>query len=79
MDDSGFLDGFKTGTPVYKSKKSPFDFMSLPYDERTGPSVNAGTKYGPGKCQPVGRVGNSKPYTRALPYGRVNTMKVDEV
>lgn len=78
MDDSGFLDGFKTGTPIYKNKKSPFDFLSMTYDDRKGRSVSTGTTYGVGKAQPVGRVGNPKSSCTALPMGRVKTMQVDE-
>jgi hypothetical protein len=79
MDESGFMDGFKTGKPVYKSKKSPFDFMSMSYDDRKGPSVDAGTRYGVGRPQPIGRLGDPETTARALPMGRVSTMKVDEV
>ena len=78
MEGTGFLDGFKTGAPVYKSKKSPFDFLSMSYDDRKGASVDAGTRYGVGKPQPVGRVGNPKASVSALPMGRVKTMQVDE-
>lgn len=79
MDDSGFVDGFKTGKPVYKKTKSPFDFMTMTYDDRKGRTVDAGTRYGAGKPQPVGRVGNPKTHAPALPMGRVRTVKVDEV
>lgn len=77
-DISGFLDGFKRGEPVLSSKKSPYDFLTLSYDDRKGSAVDAGTRYGPGKPQPVGRVGNAKARVDALPFGKVKTMKVDE-
>lgn len=62
-----------------KTKKSPFDFRCPPYDERSSCYVNAGSHYGVGHRQPVGRIGNPKQRAPTLPYGRVNTMKVDEV
>lgn len=78
MNETGFLDGFKTGAPVYKSKKAPFDFLSMSYDDRKGPTVSTGTRYGVGKPQPVGRVGSPKTHVSAMPMGRVKTKKVDE-
>jgi hypothetical protein len=58
-------------------KKSPWDFTCPQYDERSSCFVNAGTKYGVGHKQPVGsEQHNSNP---AVPFGRVNTLKVDEV
>lgn len=73
--------GFPVPNPVPENKKmkSPWNFDAPPYDERTSCFVNAGTHYGVGKNQPVGHAGNPKDRVDALPRGRVNTMKVDEV
>jgi hypothetical protein len=73
--------GFKEPNPVPKDKKmkSPWNFDAPPYDERTSCFVNAGTHYGKGINQPVGHHGNPKSVVDALPRGKVNTMKVDEV
>jgi hypothetical protein len=75
--------GFKEPNAVPKDKKmkSPWNFDAPTYDERTSCYVNAGTHYGVGVNQPVGRQGNPKTTVDALPqshYG-VKTMKIDEV
>ncbi len=60
-------------------KKSPWDFRCPQYDQRSSNFVNAGTHYGVGINQPVGHSGNPKERVDVLPYGRVETMRVDEV
>ncbi len=60
-------------------KKSPWDFTCPQYDQRSSNFVNAGTHYGVGINQPVGHTGNPKAKVDVLPYGRVDTMRVDEV
>ena len=79
---SGFEETFKNGRPKPKpNNKKPseiWDFTCPTYDERTSCFVSAGTDYGVGKAQPVGRSGGPKERVAALPFGRVNTMKTDE-
>lgn len=62
-------------------KNSPWDYRCPHYDERSSCFVNAGTKYGVGHKQPVGRKGIAKQEVSVLPLDRriVTTMKVDEV
>ena len=59
-------------------KNSPWDFRCPQYDQRSSNFVNAGTCYGEGHRQPVGHKGNPKERVDVLPYGRINTMRVDE-
>jgi len=59
-------------------KKSPWDFTCPQYDQRSSCFLNAGTDYGVGLKQPIGHPGNPKDKVDVLPYGRVNTMRVDE-
>lgn len=61
-------------------KNSPWDFRCPQYDQRSSSFINAGTHYGVGINQPVGRVGNPKPVVDVLPRNHysVNTMRVDE-
>lgn len=61
-----------------EGKESPWDFTCPSYDERSSCFVNAGTKYGVGHRQPVGHEGNPKDRVDTLPYGRPNTLEVDE-
>lgn len=70
--------GFKDRTEVKEGKKvkNPFNFDQPPYDERTACYANAGTNYGVGVAQPVGKF---KAEGYAVPMGRVNTMKTDHV
>lgn len=58
---------------------SPWDFRCPQYDQRSSNFINAGTHYGVGINQPVGHMGDAKQTIAALPMGRVNTMRVDEV
>jgi len=80
---SGFKDptAIKSQRPEDKpvdGKKSPWDFRCPQYDERSSSFVNAGTHYGVGHKQPVGREGNPKQFVDVLPQGRVRTMRDDE-
>ncbi len=59
-------------------KNSPWDFRCPQYDQRSSNFINAGTHYGVGRNQPVGHAGNPKMRVDTLPYGRVNTMTIDE-
>jgi hypothetical protein len=60
-------------------KNSPWDFRCPQYDQRSSSFINAGTHYGVGINQPIGHAGNPKDKVDVLPYGRVKTMRVDEV
>jgi hypothetical protein len=82
-ENSGFHDPDRIKTQRPKEmpkngKKSPWDFSCPQYDQRSSNFVNAGTHYGVGINQPVGREGNPKTRVPCLPYGRVNTMRDDE-
>jgi len=59
-------------------KKSPWDFTCPQYDQRSSCFVKAGTHYGVGYRQPVGHPGNPKTTASTLPFGRPNTLEVDE-
>ncbi len=81
--DSGFKDPIKIKNQRPKDKpidgkKSPWDFTCPQYDQRSSNFVNAGTHYGVGHRQPVGHEGNPSVRAPTLPFGRTNTMKVDE-
>ncbi len=60
-------------------KNSPWDFRCPQYGQRSSCFVNAGTNYGVGHKQPVGHQGNPKQRVDTMPFGRVETMRVDEV
>lgn len=80
---SGFSDPIsiksqKPGDKPVDGKNSPWDFRCPQYDQRTGPFVNAGTNYGVGHNQPVGHESNPKQRVATMPFGKINTMKVDE-
>jgi hypothetical protein len=49
------------------------------YDQRSSCFVNTGTHYGVGHRQPVGHSSTPKQRVPTIPYGRPNTMEVDEV
>ena len=79
--------GFKEPTAIKNQKpmdepkdgkKSPWDFRCPQYDQRSSCFVNAGTHYGVGHKQPVGHEDNPKVRVPTMPFGRVNTMEVDE-
>lgn len=59
-------------------KNSPWDFTAPHYDQRSSCFVNAGVNYGVGINQPVGHKGDAKPRVGCMPFGRVDTMRVDE-
>jgi hypothetical protein len=75
--------GFKDRTEVKNQKpkdkpvdgkNSPWDFTCPQYDQRSSCFVQAGTNYGVGVRQPFGSESPSN--TGAIPYGRVDTLKV---
>lgn len=59
-------------------KKSPWNFKTPEYDQRSSNFVNAGTHYGVGFNQPVGHKDNPKSKVDALPYGVITGEKVDQ-
>lgn len=81
---TGFNDPakIKNQRPMNKpqdGKKSPWDFTCPEYDQRSSCFVNAGTHYGVGINQPVGQKGNPKMKGDTIPFGRLTTLKTDEV
>lgn len=76
-DPSAIKQQRELDSPV-DGKKSPWDFRCPQYDQRTSNFINAGTHYGVATNQPVGREGNPKERAPCLPFGRVNTMRIDE-
>lgn len=76
MAKSGFKDPI--APPSGKEKKSPWDYRCPTYDERTSCYVNAGSHYGVGHTNPVGHDGKVKQRVPTMPFGKVNTMKVDD-
>ena len=80
---TGFKDPIKIKNqkPMDKpkdGKNSPWDFRCPQYDERSSCFVNAGTHYGIGHRQPVGHHGDPKLRADTLPFGRPETLEVDE-
>lgn len=74
-------DRIKTQRPEDKpkdGKNSPWDFRCPQYDQRSSNFVNVGTNYGIGIKQPVGHRGDPKEKVDVLPFGRPETMRVDE-
>lgn len=57
-----------------KKEKSPWNFDAPQYDQRTSCFVSAGTHYGVGYKQPVGRMENPKESAETLPKGKVTTL-----
>lgn len=55
-------------------KKSPWDFSSPKYDNRSGPFVKAGTDYGVGHRNPVGHKNGAKANVDTMPMtsGSIN-------
>jgi len=74
---SGFRDPIEPKIKEQK-KKSPWDFRAPEYDERSSCFVQAGSNYGVGHKQPVGREGIPHSRVSTLPFGRPSTMRVDE-
>lgn len=60
-----------------QKKKSPWDFTAPCYDQRN--LISAGDNHGTGFNNPVGHKGNPKERVDTLPYGTVNTMRVDNI
>lgn len=76
---SGFSDPARIKNQNPKDENSsPWNFKCPQYDQRSSNFVNAGTHYGVGHNQPVGHEGNPKQRVDVLPFGRPNTMRVDE-
>lgn len=49
--------GFKDRTEITEKKSpNPWNFDQPDYDERSSCFINAGTHYGVGKAQPVGKI-----------------------
>ena len=70
----GFHDpiAIKNQKPIDNPKdgvKSPWDFSCPQYDQRSSCFVGAGTDYGVGHNQPVGRQGEPKQHVPCLPMG----------
>lgn len=59
-------------------KPNPWEAQQPQYDQRSSCFVNVGTHYGTGINQPVGHQGNPEQRASCLPYGRVNTMRIDQ-
>lgn len=76
-DQTGFKNALKPSKGISQDKiDKTWDFMQPSYDERSSCFMNAGTHHGVGHKQPVGTHEVSSKL--AVPYGRPNTMKVDE-
>ena len=84
--NSGFSDPakIKSQRPEDKPKDAKpyplgWDFRCPQYDQRSSNFINAGTCYGIGINQPIGHKGEPKERADTLPFGRLETMRVDEV
>jgi hypothetical protein len=80
--------GFKDPTSIKKQnpkdhpvdgKKTWWECQQPQYDQRSSCFVNTGTHYGVGHKTPVGHSGDTKMRVPTMPFGRLNTMEVDEV
>jgi hypothetical protein len=60
-----------------QKKKNPWDFTAPCYDERN--MISAGDNHGVGFNNPVGHHGNPKERVETMPFGRVKTMKDDNI
>jgi len=70
----------KTDNAKEKGTKSAghgWTFDCPTYDNRSSNSINAGTHLGVGQAQPIGKLEAGTHC--AIPYGRMNTQKVDQV
>lgn len=72
MKKNGFED--RSATPKTKKIKTPIDFTSMPYDQRSGCYFNAGSDYGVGTAQPFGTKGSAKQTNKVVPQGVIDTM-----
>jgi hypothetical protein len=78
---SGFHDPIAVKKTQPKEKPSggvntPWNFTAPCYDERTSCFVDAGTHYGVGHRQPVGREGDPSSKASCLPFGHPQTMSI---
>lgn len=82
--------GFKDRAAIKKEDRKPpsedmrqliWNFAQPRYDDRSDGSMNAGTHYGVGIRQPVGKEKCSSHFGdgKEIPFGRPKTMEVDEV
>lgn len=71
--------GFKDRLEVKNEKgmRSPWDFTCPDYDQRSSCFVNAGSHYGVGVKQPIGKTHATN--KGAIPTGKTMGMTVDEV
>lgn len=60
-----------------KKMNAPWDFTQPVYDQRSSCYINAGTKRGVGKAQPVGTLKHNM--KGAVPVGRPPQLKVSEI
>lgn len=72
---TGFKDRLEV--PEGKKIKNPWDFTNTTYDQRTSCFISAGTDYGVGKNQPIGKFHASN--EGGVPYGRGNHLKTDYI
>jgi hypothetical protein len=72
---TGFKDRLQV--PEGKKMKNPWDFTNTTYDQRTSGFITAGTDYGVGKAQPIGKFEASN--EGGVPYGRGNHLETDYV
>ena len=81
--ETHFSDPIKVGHEREERKpkdafNSPWDFRCPQYDQRSSNFVNAGTHYGVGHKNPVGHLSQPKQRVDTMPFGRPETMRVDE-
>lgn len=73
---TGFRDPLEVENP--KKKKSPWNFEAPVYDERSSCFVNAGSDYGVGHRQPVGKK-EARRMDEVIPMRKVRTLKTQYV
>ncbi len=81
---SGFADPIRIKEQNPKDKPVDgvgiqWDFRCPQYDQRSSNFVNAGTHYGVGIRQPIGRKGDPKDEVDVLPCKRKNTTQDDDL
>lgn len=72
---TGFQDPIAPKIPKEK-KPSPWNFNAPKFEESSSCFVNAGTHYGVGYKQPIGRRGNPETKAKVLPFGHINTQNL---
>jgi hypothetical protein len=72
--ETGFKDRCKVNNP--KEKKTFWKFKAPVYDERSSCFVRAGSDYGVGKNQPIGKY-EARSMDEVIPKGRVDTLQTD--